>query len=221
MSLSVSEEKEGKGFWSDKNKVWRIAGAVLMAAGLIVLGYVGYQKALVAYHQYQLRKNYAETEEEVELPETTEEIFEHVVITEWQPMRIIIPKIDVDLVVQQGDVFDMALHDKGPVHFGMSDLPSTEGGNTAIAGHRGTRWGFFTDLDFLEEGDEIYLDVGGYRFIYLVEWIKIVDPYDWSVIDSTDYPAITLQTCEPKYAPATHRLIVRGALDRVTAAPRS
>ncbi len=218
MSLSVSEEKEGKGFWSGNFKIWRIIGAVLMAAGLILLGYAGWQKALVAYHQYQLRKNYAETEE---IPETVEEeTFERVVIREWQPMRIIIPKIDVDLVVQQGDVFDMELHDKGPVHFGMSDLPSTEGGNTAIAGHRGTRWGFFTDVDLLEEGDEIYLDVAGYRFIYLVEWIKIVDPYDWSVIDSTDYPAITLQTCEPKYSSATHRLIVRGALDRVTAAPR-
>ena len=101
----------------------------------------------------------------------------------------------------------------------MSDLPSRRG----QYGHRRTpryRWGFFTDVDLLEEGMK-FTWMWPVRFIYLVEWIKIVDPYDWSVIDSTDYPAITLQTCEPKYSSATHRLIVRGALDRVIAAPRS
>src|SRR5690606_4843806 len=108
------------------------------------------------------------------------------------PMRIIIPKINVDLIVQIGDVFDMVLLDKGPVHFQMSDLPSTESGNVAIAAHRGSRWGFFTDLDQLKQGDEIYIDVEGYRFVYRTEWVKIVAPDDWSVIDSTDYPSLTL-----------------------------
>ena len=201
-----------------RTKIWRMIGALLILGGLAVLGYAGLQKALVAYHQYQLKKNYQESV--VEIPET-EDVFKHVVIREWRPMRVIIPKINVDLVVQKGDVFDMDLHNKGPVHFEMSDLPGTESGNTAIAAHRGTRWGFFTDLDFLEAGDEIYLDIAGYRFIYSVEWIRIVDPYDWSVIDSTDYPALTLQTCEPKYSSATHRLIVRGALDKVIRTPRS
>ena len=90
----------------------------------------------------------------------------------------------------------------------------------AIAGHRGSRWGFFTDLDLLEPDDVIYLDTAGYRFTYLVEWIRIVDPYDWSVIDSTDYPALTLQTCEPKTDPSTHRLIVRAAPEEVAPAPQ-
>ncbi len=214
--MSVSGKQKGKGFWGSTPRLWRIIGAFLILGGLVILGYVGFQKALVAFHQYQLKKNYQESV--VELPDT-EGLFKHAVIREWRPMRVIIPKIDVDLVVQKGDVFDMELHNKGPVHFEMSDLPGTEFGNTAIAGHRGTRWGFFTDLDFLEAGDEIFLDIAGYRFIYRVEWRKIVDPYDWSVIDSTDYPAVTLQTCEPKYSSATHRLIVRGALDTVIRAP--
>ena len=93
MSLSDPEEKEGHGFWSGKFKIWRIAGAALMAAGLIVLGYAGWQKALVAYHQYRLRKHYEETKE-VQVAETPEEeTFERVVIREWQPMRIMIPKL--------------------------------------------------------------------------------------------------------------------------------
>ncbi len=196
---------------SKRARAWRLAGILLIVGGLAVLGYIGFQKALVAYYQYQLRQDYQN-----ELPEIVEEDYSEVVFTEWKPMRVIIPKIDVDLVVQYGNVFDMELHDKGPVYFQMSDLPGTGPGNVAIAAHRGTRWGFFTDLDFLEEGDIIYLDTGGYRFTYLVVWVRIVDPTDWSVIDSTDYPAVTLQTCEPKHSASTHRLIVRGALEGVT-----
>lgn len=198
------------------SKVWQWIGVLLIGCGLALLGYFIYQKTQLAYYQYQLKKAYKETFYEIPGSSDT---FDHIVITERQLMRIIIPKIDVDLVVQIGDVFDMVLLDKGPVHFQMSDLPNTESGNVAIAAHRGSYWGFFTDLDQLIEGDEIYLDVEGYRFIYRTEWVKIVQPDDWSVIDSTDYPALTLQTCHPKNVRGTHRLIVRAMLDTVTRAP--
>jgi sortase A len=136
-------------------------------------------------------------------------------------MRLIIPAIEVDLVaVGGGDVFDRKLLDQGPTHFQMSDLPSTEGGNVAFAGHRAGRWNFFLNIDKLNEGDEIYLDVGGYRFIYLVEWVRVFDKYDWTPIDSTEYPAITLQTCEPPHVSNPDwRLMARGTLDKVIIAP--
>ena len=198
-------------------RLWQALGILLIGCGLVLLGYFIYQKVEIAYYQYQLRKAYEDTF--CDLPDDSD-AFDHVVITERQPMRVIIPRIDVDLQVLIGDVFDQVLLDKGPVHFQMSDLPSTESGNVAIAAHRGSRWGFFTDLDQLEPGDEIYLDVEGYRFVYRTEWVRIVQPDDWSVIDSTDYPALTLQTCHPKNVRGTHRLIVRAALDRVTRAQR-
>ena len=198
-------------------RLWQALGILLIGCGLVLLGYFIYQKVEIAYYQYQLRKAYEDTF--CDLPDDSD-AFDHVVITERQPMRVIIPRIDVDLQVLIGDVFDQALLDKGPVHFQMSDLPGTESGNVAIAAHRGSRWGFFTDLDQLEPGDEIYLDVEGYRFVYRTEWVRIVQPDDWSVIDSTDYPALTLQTCHPKNVRGTHRLIVRAALDRVTRAQR-
>jgi LPXTG-site transpeptidase (sortase) family protein len=200
------------------SKVWQWIGVLLIGCGLALLGYFTYQKLVIACYQYQLRRAYQETY--YDIPGDSD-AFDHVAIIERQPMRIIIPKIDVDLVVQIGDVFDMVLLDKGPVHFQMSDLPNTDSGNVAIAAHRGSYWGFFTDLDQLKQGDEIYLDVEGYRFIYRTEWVKIVEPDDWSVIDSTDYPALTLQTCHPKNVRGTHRLIVRAALDRVTRATKT
>ena len=144
-------------------RLWQALGILLIGCGLVLLGYFIYQKVEIAYYQYQLRKAYEDTF--CDLPDDSD-AFDHVVITERQPMRVIIPRIDVDLQVLIGDVFDQVLLDKGPVHFQMSDLPSTESGNVAIAAHRGSRWGFFTDLDQLEPGDEIYLDVEGYPVSY-------------------------------------------------------
>lgn len=102
----------------------------------------------------------------------------------------------------------------------MSDLPNTERGNVAFAGHRAGRWNFFLDIDKLDDGDEIYLEVDAYRFIYLVEWVIVTDKYDWDPIDPTAYPAITLQTCEPVGVPNPDwRLFVRGKLDEVIYIP--
>lgn len=210
--MHPEEEKKSK------KKIWQWLGLLLIGCGLVLLGYTVYEKVRAAYYQQQLQRAYEETF--YKIPDSSD-AFDHVVITERQPMRIIIPKINVDLVVQIGDVFDMDLLDKGPVHFQMSDLPSTESGNVAIAAHRGSYWGFFTDLDQLKQEDEIYLDVEGYRFMYQTEWVKIVEPDDWSVIDSTDYPALTLQTCHPKNVRGTHRLIVRARLASVTRASLS
>ncbi len=165
-----------------------------------------------------------EPEEETDEPEpeALEPIEKTIEIEQWQTMRLIIPAIEVDLIcVGDGDVYDEELLDQGPTHFQMSDLPSTEKGNVAFAGYRAGRWGYFLDLDLLEEGDEIYLDVeDGYRFIYLVEWVEITDKYDWGPLDSTDYPAITLNTSDPKHEKSPdYRLNVRGKLDKVTRIP--
>lgn len=138
-----------------------------------------------------------------------------IIIEQWQPMRLIIPSIDLDYIVLSGSVFDEQQLDQGPVHYETSSLPGTLPGNVAIAGHRAGRWGFFLRLDELAEDDPIYLETGGYRFVYRVEWQAIVEPAAWSVVEPTDYPALTLTTCEPKNRPATHRLVVRASLERV------
>ncbi len=133
-------------------------------------------------------------------------------LEEWQPMRLIVPTVDLDMEVITGGVFNEELLRKAPVHFEMSDLPSTEAGNVAVAAHRRGEAAFFRELDSLRPGDFIYLEVYGHVLVYRVVWNRIVEANDWSVIDSTPYPALTLQTCEPKDSPATHRLIVRANL---------
>ena len=205
-------------------RFYRIAAALLVVAGIGILAYTGLERYLVGYRQDQLMEEFERTagfRNVFEAPqlEAPPDVIE---ICEWQPMRLIIPAIDVELVaVGGGDVFDKDLLDQGPTHFQMSDLPSSERGNVAFAGHRAGRWNFFLDIDQLEEGDEIYLDVeDGYRFIYEVEWVEVFDKYDWEPIWSTDYPAITLQTCEPKHVSnPDYRLMARGRLVEVVEIP--
>lgn len=205
------------------NKFLNILGILLIIAGLVLVGHYAWGKIQVAYHQHQLREDFEESIPETpvvpEFPEKEDEPL-HVVFSEWVPMRLSIPKINVDLMVLTGGVFDEDLLDKGPVHYEMSDFPGTDSGNVAIAGHRAGRWGFFYYLHELEEGDMIYLYTGGYRFAYSVTDVFIIEPTDWSVIHTTETPSITLTTCEPLNRPATHRLIARGELDNVTKVSR-
>lgn len=216
------KEKRNSNKATGKSKLFRNLALFLIVAGIAVLGYAGAQRVIVNYNQAKLRDAYDATAgfRHMEIEEEEEEIGD-VFISEWQPMRLVIPSIEVDLVaVGGGDVFDHKLLDQGPTHFQMSDLPNTEKGNVAFAGHRAGRWNFFLNLDKLNEGDEIYLDVDGYRFVYLVEWVKVYDKYDWSPIETTDYPAITLQTCDPPHVSNPDwRLMARGALDRVELVP--
>jgi LPXTG-site transpeptidase (sortase) family protein len=218
----IRNEKAG----SSKSKLFKVIAVVLILAGVGVLGFAGFQKLYVGYQQAKLREAYQATAgfKRVEL------VPEMIAIEEWQPMRMVIPAIDVDLItVGGGNVFDRALLEKGPTHFndltsmGLNvpgDLPNTEKGNVGFAGHRAGRFNFFLNIDKLNEGDEIYLDVAGYRFIYLVEWVKVYSKYDWEPLETTDYPAITLQTCEPPHViNPNYRLMARGKLESVIPVP--
>ncbi len=172
----------------------------------------------------------SETEPEELLRPKAKKVEGDVFIEKWEPARIIIPSIDVDLEVIGGvNVLDPKNLAKAPVHFNdlshlgapvKGDLPNTKSGNVGIAGHRAGSWNFFLDIDLLQKGDEVYLDIGGYRFIYSVEWQKIVHQTNWSSLRTTSYPALTLMACEPKHIEDTdYRIMVRSVLKEVFLLP--
>jgi len=179
-------------------------------------------------------------------PEDLELADGEIVLEQWQPLRIIIPSIDLNLeVASDRDTYDqeeigkkpwefsteeyeqwleglMPLLSDSPVHYQFSSLPGITEGNVAIAGHSPGPWYHFYDLDQLENGDEIFLGTKEYLFVYQVKWDKIVDKYDWSPLYDTDYPALTLQTCHPKdYEGFDHpeRLMIRAELDEIYEIP--
>lgn len=207
---------------STKARLYRSISVILIVIGLGILSYTGFQWLSVHYHQTRLRDSFTATAGFRNIFEQGPEVIK---ISEFKPMRLVIPAIDVDLmVVGDVDTYDpdlignkpwnfsdadyrkwlndlKPLLDKGPVYYQLSDLPSSEKGNVVIAGHRAGHWNFFRYLDELEEGDEIYLEVDGYRFTYLVEKVVQVNNDDWTMFLTTEEPSITLQTCTPLGVP--------------------
>lgn len=88
--------------------------------------------------------------------------------------------------------------------------PGSEG-NFAIAGHRD---GFFRGLKDVKLGDTIEVDTRLEADTYSIDFTKIVDPKDISVLEDQHVPTVTLVTCYPFYfiGDAPQRFVVRASL---------
>ncbi|MFZ5897810.1 MAG: class E sortase [Bacillota bacterium] len=126
--------------------------------------------------------------------------------TEFNDFIIEIPKIALKAVVLKGTAPQTL--SKGPGWYEQSALPGQ--GNTAIAGHRTMYGGWFKHIDKLVEGDNIFLTGDGKRFVYAVEYVKVVPATDWRAIKATDTSVLTLTTCHP--SGKVNRLVVRAKL---------
>lgn len=71
-----------------------------------------------------------------------------------------------------------------------------EKGNLAIAGHRD---GYFRSLRNVEVGDAVELITMRSSSAYVVDAIRIVDPFAVEVLENGSQPALTLVTCYPFY----------------------
>ncbi len=194
--------------------MWRKLGSVLLVIGVLLVLYPVYQWGLAEYRQYTMRQELeemsaAETEEEREDP-VLERSEKHVPKVPPETMRLEIPAINVDAVVQMGTDLDTLA--QGPGFYEESPMPWEEGGNVAIAGHRTTHGAWFRHVDTLEEGNRILLYDGKATYKYRVEKVYPVAKNDWSVVEPTGYSALTLTTCHPPGS-ATERLVVRARLE--------
>lgn len=118
--------------------------------------------------------------------------------------RLEIPAIGVsDYVVEGTDTANLR---KGPGHYPETPMPG-EPGTSAIAGHRTTYGAPFRNVDDLDPGDRIVLDLPYGRFVYRVERVTIVDDQDLSVLEPAGYKRLMLSACHPLYS-AAQRVIV-------------
>ena len=118
--------------------------------------------------------------------------------------RIRIPDIDANFVVVEGtDDNDLR---KGPGFFPETPFPGA-GGTSAIAGHRTTYMAPFRNVDDLERGDEIVVEMPYARFEYRVERTRIVDPDAMWVTERVGYERLVLTACHPLYS-AAERIVV-------------
>ena len=229
---------------------WRwligLLGRVLVTAGLLMLGFVGYQLwgtgLSTAAAQASLEEQFAASLQPATpqvITTTTNAIASDISTTtaDEQPTtttvapaaatptfvpgevvaQLQIPSIDVDFFVVSGvGVEDLRL---GPGHFSDTPLPG-QVGNSAIAGHRTTYGQPFHDLDQLSAGDDIIITTAYGTFTYQVNTLRVVEPTEYSVVSTTDptTATLTLTTCHPKWS-AAQRLIVTATLDDLRSDP--
>jgi sortase A len=128
-----------------------------------------------------------------------------------------IPRLGLSAIVLHGS--DARTLRRGPGHLENTALPG-QSGNTVIAGHRDS---FFRLLRDIRVGDDIFIDTPRGRFHYRVASLRVVPPFDLSVLEPTEAPMLTLITCYPFWAlgSAPDRFIVRAADVTTRAAPHS
>lgn len=183
---------------------------LIILSGLALMGYPLASDYYAAYSQNRLMAEMenpdvitrpGQPENEEPRPEAGEET------KEFQGAILEIPKLNLSVAVLKGtSQVELA---KGPGWYEESALPGE--GNTAIAGHRTMHGAWFRHVDQLAAGDYIYLKHGSKTYHYQVERVFPVASNDWSVIDPTPYPVLTLTTCHP-VGSAAQRLVVRAAL---------
>jgi len=144
--------------------------------------------------------------------EALADLFERQLVTGRPIGRIEIPAIEIDFAVIQGT--DTASLQKGPGHYPKTALPG-QGRTIGIAGHRTTYLAPFRDIDKIEEGDEIVLEMPYARFTYAVEKTKVVDPSEIEIVDDIGRERLVLTACHPPYS-AAERYAVFGRLDSVS-----
>ena len=118
--------------------------------------------------------------------------------------RIVIPSIDVDAVIVQGDSWEDLK--KGVGHH-MNTANAGEKGNAVYSGHVDVYGEVFRRLEELKPGDLVTVYAGIHLYRYEVKRIRIVSPKETSVLATTSDATLTLITCYP-YRVDTQRLVV-------------
>ena len=185
--------------------VLMVSGALLIAdAGLTLLWQEPISAFMAARQQNALADELEEPETQERVIRALKEPAERERLKGDAIGKIELPTIDKDYYVVEGT--DTASLRKGPGHYEDTPLPGQRG-TVAIAGHRTTNGAPFRDIDDLEPGDEIRVEMPYGTFVYEVEHTKIVDDSDLSVKDKVSFNRLILSACHPLYS-AAQRIVV-------------
>jgi sortase A len=183
-------------------RIVRWSRRLLVLTGMVLLGYVGL--TLLNARRYQeSAKHSLETQVEV-LPDTNSIAFRPPAKQGDVLGRIDIPRLGMSFAVLQGT--NSRTLRLGAGHIEGTPLPG-DPGNSGIAGHRDT---FFRELRNIRQNDEIQLQTLTGLLHYEVDWVKVVNPDDVSVLAPSSGSALTLVTCYPFYflGSASQRFVV-------------
>jgi sortase A len=118
--------------------------------------------------------------------------------------RLRVPRLDLSLVVVNGtSTGDLR---RGPGRHEDSFMPG-EGELVYVAGHRTTYGAPFSDINELEAGDTISVELPYGSLDYRVTRHRIVDDNDLSVLETHGREELVLQACHPRFF-ASQRYLV-------------
>lgn len=110
-------------------------------------------------------------------------------------LQVIIPKLNVDAVIEQGTDWEALKRGVGQVQNGAN--PADQEGNVALAAHNDIYGALFENIPDLVAGDLIQLQTATQTFNYRVTHTEIVDPKEISVLENQGRATVTLITCYP------------------------
>lgn len=191
----------------------RILSYLLIAAGFLLL-FLG-ARDLLDWHlgQWQARRQFTveaappPAAKPSSLPRTGSAVV----------ARLLIPRLDTDLYVVQGDSPE-ALR-RGPGHLTGTAMPGARG-NCVIAGHRDTH---FRVLQDIHRGDEIVLATQAGRYLYRVVATEVISPRNLAPLHPTRDAELNLITCYPfsYIGSAPKRFVVKARLAGPVSAPEA
>lgn len=144
-----------------------------------------------------------------------------VLIPEAKPVvgtakRIVVPSVGIDSTVREGsydsDSHSWSIDTKSAFYATMTVPVNNTNGSTLIYGHAG--WGIFDTLPKVKKGAKatVYTKEG-YKFVYVFESNRQVEPTDVSALTDTGSPKLILQTCSGAFD--TYRTLVTFRLKEV------
>jgi sortase A len=170
----------------------RYGGHLFLSVAFLTLGYVGF--ILFDARLYQAKANRSlEVQVQAQQEHRVSPVSQPQPVIEVRDVlgRIEIPRLGMSVAVLQGT--SSRVLRRGAGHVEGTALPG-EQGNSVIAGHRDT---FFRELKDIRQKDEIQLQTATGLFRYEVDWVKVVEPDDLSVLAPSTESALTLVTCYP------------------------
>lgn len=118
--------------------------------------------------------------------------------------RLRVPRLNLSAVVVNGtSAGDLR---RGPGRHLETYLPG-EGELVYIAGHRTTYGAPFSEIDRLQPGDRISIELPYGTVDYRVTTHRIVDDNDLSVLDSRGREELVLQACHPRFFSSQRYLV--------------
>lgn len=121
-----------------------------------------------------------------------------------QALRVVIPAINVDSLIVQGDGWEQLKKGVGQ-RIGTPD--PGRNGNLVLSAHNDIYGEIFRRLDELIPGDELQIYTASQIYTYVITGSDVVPPTQVSVMDPTAYPSLTLISCYP-YLVDNMRIVV-------------